>query len=281
VVKVKAPAKINLTLEVLGNRPDGYHEIKSVLQAVSLCDNLTLKKSRDVTFQCDLAGWSAEQSLMTRVVSLVCEVSDCQKGVAISIEKRIPLMAGLGGDSSDAAALLRGLNDLWGPGLSLEELRKLASELGSDVAYFLTGGTALVEGRGEIITPLPSLSRMWVVLMVPEIPVKPGKTGRMYSALKQSHFTDGRITGKLVQTLHKDRPFHTSLLFNTFENIAFENYPGLQVYKEHLTKLGAPHVHLAGAGPTLFTMLADKEKAEDLYARCQDQKMKVYLAETL
>jgi 4-diphosphocytidyl-2-C-methyl-D-erythritol kinase len=301
MLTLKAPAKINLTLEVLGKRsdgfrkkgvqpegfrqkgaqPEGFHEIRSVLQTIDLCDTLHLEVGWGVSFQCDMPGWSADKSLVSKTVNLLRETTGCTKGAKISIEKRIPLMSGLGGDSSDAAAILRGLNELWRLNLSTEKLVGLAAQLGSDVVFFLHGGTALVAGRGEIITPLPPLIRMWVVLVIPDVPVEPGKTGRMYAALKPSHFTNGKITQKLVETLHKGEGFSPSMLFNTFENIAFDDYNIRRVYVEHLIKIGAPHVHLAGSGPTLFTILEEREKAVNLFKICRNQGMKTYLVGTL
>jgi 4-diphosphocytidyl-2-C-methyl-D-erythritol kinase len=281
MLTITAPAKINLTLEVLRERSDSFHEIRSVLQAVDLYDTLHIEAGKGISFKCDMEGWSAEKSLVSRAVKLLQESADCNKGAEIKIEKRIPLMSGLGGDSSNAAALLKGLNDFWGLHLSHEKLIELASQLGADVAFFLRGGTALATGRGETITALPPLAAMWVVLVVPDVPVEPGKTGKMYAALKPPHFTDGKITEKLVETLHKGIAFNPSLLFNTFENIAFDNFKGLMVYKEHLIKLGAPHVHLAGSGPALFAIFQDKLKAEELYKRCKTQGINVYLAATL
>ena len=280
MLTVRAPAKINLTLEVLRKRPDGYHEIRSVLQTLDLCDTLRLEENKGVTFNCDMPGWLADKSLLSRTIGLLQKATGCTKGVKIDIQKRIPLMAGLGGDSSDAAALLRGLDELWGLGLSPEKLSALAAQSGSDVTFFLHTGTALAEGRGEIITQLSVLPRMWVVLVIPDIPGEPGKTGRMYAALKPDHFTDGSITQKLVNTLHKTGRFNVSLLFNTFENIAFDDLSGLKVFKEHLIKLGAPHVHLAGSGPSLFTMFQDKAMAEELYLRCEAQGMRAFLTNT-
>jgi len=281
MVTVTAPAKINLTLEILRKRPDGFHEIRSVLQTIDLCDTLHFKKGQGISIECDMPGWSAEKSLVGRAVKLLQESTASTRGVEIKIQKRIPLMSGLGGDSSDAAAVLRALNELWDLRLSPEKLAELATQLGSDVAFFLHDGTALAEGRGEIITPLPPLSKMWVVLVVPDVPVEPGKTGRMYAALKPSYFTDGTITQKLVETLCQGEEFNLSMLFNTFENIAFDDYNIRRVYVEHLIKLGAPHVRLAGSGPSLFTMFQDKSRAEDLFTRCKDQGMKAYLAATL
>jgi len=186
----------------------------------------------------------------------------------------------LGGDSSDAAATLRGLDKLWGLGLSQEELLQLAAELGSDVPFFLCGGTALAEGRGEIITPLPPLPHMWVVLVVPHVPPRlPKKTEQLYARLDASHYSDGKITEGLVERLREGRDFTSSLLFNTFENITFAWDSELHPYREHILSLGAANVHLAGSGPTLFTLVKDRAEAEDLYARCQQQNMETYLIE--
>ncbi|OGN99972.1 MAG: 4-(cytidine 5'-diphospho)-2-C-methyl-D-erythritol kinase [Chloroflexi bacterium RBG_13_52_12] len=281
MVTVTAPAKINLTLEILRKRPDGFHEIRSVLQTIDLCDTLYVESGEGVSFQCDMEGWSADKSLVTKAVVLLRESTGCKKGAEIKIEKHIPLMSGLGGDSSNAAAVLCALNDLWGLNLPPEKLAELAAKLGSDVAFFLRGGTALAAGRGEKITPLPPIGRMWLVLVVPDTPVETGKTGRMYANLKPSCFTDGDITKMLVEALHKGKPFRPSMLFNTFENIAFEDFNIKQIYVEHLIKLGALHVHLAGSGPALFTMFQDQARTEDIYRRCKSQGMKAFMAATL
>jgi len=277
MLTVLAPAKINLTLEVLGKRSDGFHEIRSVLQTINLCDSLHFRLSQQVAFRSDLPDWSAEESLVSRAASLLREATGCPKGATIEVAKRIPLVSGLGGDSSDAAATLRGLNKLWELGLPQEKLLDLAAQLGSDVAFFIWGGTALVEGRGEVVTPLPPLPHMWVVLVVPDVPRLPGKTAQLYASLKPSHFTDGHITRRLAEILMARRDFKPSMLFNTFENVAFGDFNIKRVYVEHLIKLGAPHIHLAGSGPALFTMLKDKAQAEDLYTRCKQQGMEVYM----
>lgn len=281
MISIKAPAKLNLTLEVLGKRPDGFHEIRSVLQTIDLCDTLQFKTSDSITYECDMPGWSAEASLVSKAVTLIGEVSGGDKGVAIKIEKCIPLMSGLGGDSSDAAAALHALNELWGLGLPQEKLLDMAAQLGSDVFFFLHGGTALVEGRGEIVKPLPVLGEMLVVLVMPDMLRVPGKTARVYSALKKAHYTDGGITKKLVEVLYSGGEFRDSLLFNTFENVLFEGYSKAVLYMEHVIKLGAPHVHISGSGPALFTLFKSKDEAEDFCTRCKDQGMKTFLAKTI
>ena len=281
MLTVLAPAKLNLTLEVLAKRQDGFHEIRSVIQIINLCDSLHFQLSQGIEFKSNMPDWIPEDSLVSRAASLIQEATGCRKGATIEVDKRIPLLSGLGGDSSDAAATLRGLDKLWELTLSRNELLKLAVQLGSDVAFFLYGGTALVEGRGEIVTPLPPLPRMWVVLIVPHVPMVPGKTGQLYASLKTSHYTDGQITRRLVEELKAGSEFTPSLLFNTFENVAFTHFPELKVYREHIVKIGACHVHLAGSGPALFTLIKDKAQTEDLYIRLQQQHLECYLTNTV
>jgi len=280
MLTVLAPAKINLTLEVLAERPDGFHEIRSLTQAVDLCDRLRLRLSHDIKFSGDKPSFVWEESLISRATALLQETTGCAKGATIELTKRIPLSSGLGGDSSDAAAILHGLNKLWQLGLSLKELTELAPRLGSDVPFFLHGGTALVEGRGEKITPLPPLPHRWVVLMIPDVPRMAEKTRRLYASLKINHYTDGQITERFITALKGDREFKPSMLFNTFENVAFDQFPGLKVYKEHFLKLGAPDVHLTGSGPALFSLVEDRAGAERIYESLQRQGVECYLAET-
>ncbi len=275
-----APAKINLTLEVLGKRPDGFHEIRSVTQTINLCDSLRFRLSGKLQFSCDNPDFVAEESLVSRAATLLQQVRGFSKGARIEISKRIPLASGLGGDSSAATTTLQGLNGLWKLRLSPAELIELAPRLGSDVAFFLYGGTALVEGRGERVTPLPSLLHRWVVLLMPPVPRMAEKTRQLYASLKPNHYTDGQITEEFIRVLNEGGEFKPSMLFNTFENVAFEFLPELKAYKEHFVRLGASHVHLAGSGPTLFTLVEDKAQAENLYTRCRQQGLESYLTDT-
>jgi len=281
MLTVLAPAKINLTLEVLARRGDGYHNIRSVIQTINLCDRLSFQLGENIEFKSDLAEWVAEESLVSRATSLLQRVTGCSKGVTIQVKKRIPLLSGLGGDSSDGAAVLHGLNQLWELGLSPEELRELAGQLGSDVAFFLYGGTALIEGRGERGTPLPPLPHLWVVLAIPPVPRQPGKTKQLYDSLKANHYTDGQVTGRLVAELEVGRELIPSLLFNTFENVAFTHLSKIRVSRDHMVKIGATDVHLAGSGPALFSLVRDKSQAEDLCLRLQQQRLELHLTETL
>ena len=279
MLEINARAKLNLTLEVLGKRPDGYHDIRSVIQPVKLCDKITMQRSPDVSVSCEMPEWSVEKSLVKQAIDLMWNASDKSRGVSIRLEKNIPLMSGLGGDSSDAAAILDGLNDFWRLELPPEMILEMAAQLGSDIYYFLGGGTALVEGRGELVSMLPSVPKKWVVLVVPTRSAELGKTAAMYSKLKTDHFTDGSITQKLVDAIISGLDIDSSLLFNTFEDIAFQDTASLNLRK-YLIKLGAPHVHLCGSGPALYTAFDDQSVAEDFYVHCHDQGMKVCITET-
>ena len=277
---IEAPAKINLTLEVLGKRPDGYHEIRSVIQTVNFCDSLQITPDKEVRFKSNKSVWSGEQSLVAKAVKLLQAATGSTQGASIKIKKCLPLISGLGGDSSDAAAVLRGLNQLWELGLSTTKLQALAQQLGSDVSFFLSGGTALMEGRGEKVTPLPPMPHQWVILIIPEVPRLPGKTKRVYSMLRPSHYTDGKITEKLITFLKSGGEFSSSLLYNVFENVVFGSGEELTILRDHLLKIGAPNIHLAGSGPTMFTLLEDKSQAEDLLVRLKNQRIEAFLTET-
>lgn len=277
---IAASAKINLTLEVLGKRTDGYHEIRSVIQTLKFGDTLQFSPGKDIELKSKSPGWIAEQSIVAKAVKLLQDATGSQKGATIDVIKRIPLMSGLGGDSSDAAAVLLGLNRLWELHLSVEKLQELAQQLGSDVSFFLHGGTALMEGRGERITLLPSLPHRWVILIIPNVPRLPGKTREMYGRLQPAHYTDGSITEKLVSDLETGKDFNTSALFNTFENVTFTRGTELTTYQSHIRKIGAPNIHLAGTGPALFILLDKKPEAADLLLRLKNQGMATYLTET-
>ncbi len=281
MLTLKAPAKINLTLEVLGKRPDGYHEIRTVMQTVGMYDTLHFETAKKVLITSNQADWKPESSLVSRAIQSVKEATKYKKGVALHIEKRIPLLSGLGGDSSDAATVIRGLMQLWSLNLDNDTVIDIAGKLGSDVTFFLDGGTALGEGRGDQITPLPPMARQWAVLMLPEVPVEPGKTALMYNSLKPKHFTDGQTTRRLVEALITGLRFRPTMLVNTFDNIAFNPDSILSMYRERILDLGAQHVHVCGSGPSLYSLYEDKAAADDLAVKCQNQGLKTYVVATV
>jgi len=281
-----APAKLNLTLEVLGRRDDGFHEIRSVIQAIDLCDRLTFEASAATEVSCTMPGWNAEESLVMRAIDLVSDETGSDRGVAIEVEKRIPLMSGLGGDSSNAAAVLLSLDRLWQLELSSERLHNLAARLGSDVPFFFSGGTALMSGRGEQLAPLSATqngalpSATWVVVVVPQALREPGKTARAYGRLEADDFTSGEHTERLAAALRSGGRLDGELLFNAFERSVFADTKELAECRDTMLKAGANEVHLAGSGPGLFAIVADGTAAEALHSELKRRGLGVYLATT-
>ncbi len=277
----QAYAKINLTLEVLAKRPDGYHEVAGVLQAVSLADTLTFEPCETIDFRCNVSSLQTPDNLVLKAAKLLREATGCTRGAAIHLTKRIPIAAGLGSGSTDAAATLVGLNQLWELNLCLDELTDLAAKLGSDVAFFLYGGTALTRGRGEEITPLPSAPELWLVLLKPAIKSVPNKTAQLYSQLNPSHYTSGQHTAKLATRLNHCGMIEASFLFNVFEQVAFDFFPGLSDYRSSLLKAGAKNVQLAGAGPALFAIVPDQNHGKTILKHLKNEGQKAYLVHTM
>jgi 4-diphosphocytidyl-2-C-methyl-D-erythritol kinase len=276
MMTVTASAKLNLTLEILSKRPDEYHEIKSVIQTISLCDKLTFQPSPRVEIKSESPGWKSEKSLATKAANLLKQRIGFASGAIIVIEKRVPMVAGLGGDSSDAAAVLRGLNLFRDLRLSLRELIRMAAELGSDVPLFLIGGTVLAEGKGESITPLPPAPHAEVVLLVPVVNKIENKTRTLYSLIKTRNFTSGKATDELVKFLKARQKVPLSGLHNAFEDVAFDFFKGLRESRHKFLEAGAPDVHLTGSGPALFTLVPDPTEANRIYRNLQEKGLESY-----
>ena len=253
-----AHAKVNLTLEVLGRRDDGFHEVASIVQTVDLHDTLTLEPASELALKCDYASLDSPENLAFKAACLLKERARAGQGARIELEKRIPVAAGLGGGSSDAAATLTGLNRLWGLGISIDELSELAAELGSDVPFFLHGGTAVTYGRGERVRSLPAADLTWLVLLSPDI-LMPNKTATMYSRLSTASFTRGDLTRKLEARVRGGGDVPPQFLFNAFDDLAVDAYPGLNDYWRTFSSLGAKEIHLAGSGPSMFAPVSSKE----------------------
>ena len=274
-----APAKLNLTLEVLKKRPDGFHEIRSVVQTVTFNDKLTIGPSSRVEFKCNLPGWSASKSLVSKTVSLLQNATGTHQGALIEIDKRIPISSGLGGDSSDAAAVLRGLNLLWNLKLSLRDLIAYASQLGSDVPLFLYGGTVLIEGKGEKIRPLRPMPHMTVILLIPPLLKTENKTQQMYSQLSVRNYTPGTITEDFLNMLDGKASKPGIGLYNVFEEPAYRFFTGLKEFKNKFIEAGGEGVHVAGSGPALFSLTRDDVKAYDIHKKLLSMGLQAYLAD--
>ena len=257
-LSIKAHAKINLTLEVLARRDDGYHEIITVIQTIGLHDRLHFEPSDSLTLECAMPDLETSDNLVMKAAKLLKERAGTKQGARIRLEKSIPVGAGLGGGSSDAAAALKGLCQLWSIDLALGDLMALAAHLGSDVPFFLQGGTALAQGRGERVRPLPPANIEWLVLLRPPLEV-PQKTATLYSMLSPSSFTKGLLCHKLAGRIRGGGDVPPQFLFNVFDEVACKAFPGLETYWTTFQSLGATEVHLAGSGPCLFALVPRRE----------------------
>ena len=279
-VTVQAPAKVNLTLEVLGKRPDGYHEIASVMQIISLFDILTFSLSDEVKVTTDVPELEGEDNLVYSAAILLRDTSGVSAGAEVHLDKQIPLAAGLGGGSSDAAATLLGLGRLWGLELGEGELKELAAQLGSDVPFFVTGGTALVEGRGERVSSVKMPPTLWLVLAFPDHRLE-NKTATAYKALSPSDHTDGRRTADLVERIEAGTEINHDSFFNVFDSIAAQIFPGIDGSRSILQEASGRPVHLSGAGPTLFCRVDGPEEGQKVVAECVEKGLDSRLVRTL
>ena len=251
-------AKVNLTLEVLARRPDGYHDIASLVHTINLADDLRLEMADELLTRVEGLDIDPETNLVSRAAELMQTRLRERRGAELSLLKRIPTAAGLGGGSSDAAATLVALNTLWGSPLRLHELADLAAELGSDVPFFLRGGAAVMRGRGEDLQPVQPLVGQWLVLVVPPHDVT-DKTRRLYAALHSSDFSDGQTTARSAERLAHRQRFEC---VNAFERAAKEVFPELAANWTAAERIARRAFHLSGAGPALFAFAADRRDAQ-------------------
>ncbi|CAN5791262.1 4-(cytidine 5'-diphospho)-2-C-methyl-D-erythritol kinase [soil metagenome] len=251
-----APAKINLGLEIAGRRIDGYHDVTTVMQTVSLFDRvrmITPGHGNVVTHQATI---DPQENLVTRAVRLMATAFGRPLEAGFQVHKRIPIAAGLGGGSSDAATAIRMLAAYWQVAMDDPRLTAIASDTGSDVAFFLSGGRAIVEGRGERIRVLPPLDALWVVIIVPDVVIA-RKTATLYGALRDDDFSDG--SGVRSQTHSAVAP--GGWLPNAFMRPLAEMLPGVQQLRSALDLPGVIAYGLSGAGPAHFMLVRDLESA--------------------
>jgi 4-diphosphocytidyl-2-C-methyl-D-erythritol kinase len=280
-IRAKAYAKVNWVLEVLQRRPDGYHEVRTVLQTIDLRDTLELEPAADLCLEAKGEGLPpAEENLVMRAARLLRERADGLPGARMRLSKAIPVAAGLGGGSSDAAAALRGLNQLWGLELPQQALEDIAASLGSDVPFFIHGGTARAEGRGERITPLPDVPPQELVVALPPLTLA-DKTRRMYSLLTPADYTDGSAARRLADAVREGKRVADEHLLNAFDGPAFRTFPELERLRRALLEAGARSVHLAGSGPSLFTLAADAAQRERLAGAALEAGARAFVAPTV
>ena len=263
MVTILGRAKINLTLDVLGLRDDGYHEIATVMQSLALADTLTFTRQEEgITLTVDLPGLEAdERNLAHRAAALVMRECGLRGGVHIAITKRIPVAAGLAGGSADAAAALRGMNELYALGLSDDRLCTLGAQLGSDIPFALMGGTVLATGRGEVMQTLPDFPVTHVVLAKPPVAVSTPWAYRSYDAHPPGFHPDNAAFLEALE--RSDRMRCAELVCNVLEPVTETAHPVIADYRTRMRAHGALCAMMSGSGPTVFGLFAEERAAAE------------------
>lgn len=267
-IEIKCPAKINLSLDVVNRREDGYHNLEMIMHQVDLCDTLTLKPTDEGIFlSSDAEGLSVDGSnLIVKAAKLFFEKTKIKEGIKIHLEKRIPMGAGLGGGSTDAAGTLMALNQIFGEPLTLDELAPMAKDLGADVPFFLSGGCMLAEGIGEKLTPLTPLTGVHIVIAKPPVHVS---TAYVYKNLVLDENTPHPDTRRAVEALMRgDAEMLGKYAGNVLETVTATEYPVIEEYKKTMTDCGAIYSLMSGSGSAVFGIfksLKDAQKAMDIF----------------
>ncbi len=266
-MNVKAYAKLNLALDVLDKRKDDYHNLNSVMQQINLYDELSFEKSKDVIVQSQF-----KDDIILKTVMKLKELFKVKEGVSVSVKKNIPVAAGFGGGSSDAAATLIALNELWGLNLGVDELVKIGEDIGSDVPFFIKGKTCFVSGKGEIVEKI-DLPDMDILLINPGYEIS---TKEAYDELDREEY-ENKSSSLRLRSL-KDVKDISANLHNDFIHIQKDEIK--EIIKE-LIDNGALNASITGKGPTVFGIFEDEEKAKKVYENLKNKYKFVYLTRTL
>lgn len=287
LLTLSANAKINLTLDILGTREDGYHEVAMIMQEISLHDTLSMGKiNQGISLTIAIEGQQGtlpadESNLCWKAAALVQKEYNLQEGVEIHLIKRIPMAAGLAGGSADAAAVLKGMNHLFRLGMTEARLCELGARLGSDIPFCIMGGTMLATGRGEVLTRLPSFPRLSVVLAKPPVGVSTAWAYKTYDAGYDGPHPDNEA---MLEAIHGgDAHKAASLLCNVLEGVTETEHPVIADYKRLMMEHGAMASMMSGSGPTVFGLVREKQQAWHLADTLKkyDGEAGVFVAETL
>lgn len=265
LLTIRANGKINLTLDVMGKRHDGYHEVQMIMQSISLSDTITIQKiaDRSIVIDGEVNGViRKEDNLVYKAADLFFRAYKINCGVKITIQKHIPVAAGLAGGSADAAATLRGLNELFNVRQSMNELCNLGATLGSDIPFCLVGGTMLAFGRGEKITSIAEMPKCALVLIKPKFSVSTAWVYHSYDAMKIKEHPNSKSMKKALQEGNIDAICQS--LGNVLESVTINAYPQLATYKKLLCQYGARAALMSGSGPSIFAICNDGQTAKQV-----------------
>ena len=278
-ITLPAYAKLNLTLDILSKRPDGYHDLSMVMQSITLRDDVTvaLTNTPGIVCRCGTLPGDDSNLAVKAAKAFFAETGIAPRGLAIDIEKRIPMQAGMAGGSTDAAAVLRTLRELLAPELSTQMLEKIGEAVGSDVPYCVRGGTVLAEGRGEKLTTLKSAPRFHVVVCKPDFPLS---TPALFKRSDAVEVVDRPDTEGMLQAIEEGDALGVSArVFNVFEAVLCAEEREVFTIKEQLLSLGAAAAAMTGSGPTVFGLFTDESRAKSAYDTLKADYAQTYLAE--
>ena len=254
----RANGKINLGLEIIGRRADGYHDIVTIIQEIALSDRLTFSESESIDLTTNVPALADETNLILRAAHCLRASAKQSLGAAITLEKVIPVAAGLGGGSADAAITLLALNELWQLRMSVDQLVALGRTIGADVSFFLTGGTQLATGRGDVLEPLPTPS-LWAVLVVETTWIH-DKTKRLYDSLGNDDFTNGSRTNHVAEELRRGQLIDFCQLVSGFQRVSLDRFPAIKDVFDAVSGAGGIPL-LCGSGPTVMSLHHDAASA--------------------
>jgi len=280
-VQVRAHAKINLYLDVLGKRTNGYHDIISVMQSLDLCDELTICKGEGfngVKLVCnDPTLPTDESNLIVKAANLLIREYHINQPIYIELTKKIPVGAGLAGGSSDCAATLKGINTLFELDIPLRKILQFGGTLGADVPFCIMGGTALAEGIGEILTPLPAHPSCYILLVCPNIHVSTADVYNRLDAVKNRSIGQDKLNRMTTGLKTKDIQGISRALFNTFTQVTTQMHPEISQIIHALESFGALGAAMSGTGSAVFAYFEDKNKAQVAYDKFKNEKKSTYL----
>ena len=282
-IKLKALGKINLGLDVLGRRPNGYHDVRMVMQTVYLYDQILLEKTdkEGISLETNLFYLPVnENNLIYKAIKMLKDEYHFQGGVEVNLNKFIPVAAGMAGGSTDAASAMFGVNRLYRLGLSTKKMMDLGVNLGADVPYCVMRGTALAEGIGEKLTKLPAVPHMWLLVAKPPINVS---TRIVYESLDMNGVTEHPDIDGIIQAV-KDQDVNAiaAKMGNVLENVTIPLYPVIDMIKQDMLSHGAINAMMSGSGPTVFGIFPDEQTALQCQAFLKDKgdARQVYITET-
>lgn len=282
-IEIDSYSKINLTLNILAKRQDGYHNIETIMQSVNLADRIFIKEEKEgIRIKCNHPLVPVDtQSLTYRSAEKILNRYRITKGVKIEINKKIPLASGMAGGSANSASILVGINKLFALNLSNKDLREIGEELGMDVPFCIQNGTALAYHKGEKVIPLPLINPpLWIIIINPgfEIPTKWAYNSLDLDQIKKEK---NNIEAMLKALKERELEGIAKNLFNSFEELVIEKYPEIGKIKDRLTEEGALGALMSGSGPTVFGIAQNKEQALKIYEKLKPEYKLIWIVHTI